>query len=718
MRRAALVGIIIGVTLAASATADDFIYHGSFLWNDIRAVVSRGNFLFCAFHDGVGAINLDLDFSKKKPYATIEVPGLPTRLHLCDNLLIVETEDGEVFLIDVSNPAEMISLGSFTSQWEVLDLAVLGSYLYAAVEYDGIVRYDISDPAGVHFDDSSMAGICVVRLEVYDSRLYALDTYNGIVIYEPDNQGFGAPVSWLYLPDQAISFAVFNDTVYAGTRPSGYMVGSVADVYHPEYVGVRTSFIRGDYIMSTDQGLVFANSINGFELIYDGDTLVDQLFPVPGILGYPEAFSYEGRQYIIYPHRTRGFVAFDIGDPVQIDPDRPEFVYAYPGPITQLEFVNSRLHVIGTYNWYEMYDVSDPAAPVRTGKMINPPWQPAGICTKGDTLFVADEETNTFFPAVDKGVGDPLWFFPYFSVADPIARPHLVPGYFGDMDLIYFFKDNTLNGSARNDTLILTNRFRWSFPTGVSAALIDGHRLYHVSDKSILHIYGIDRNFRLVEAARYDLPGRANDMLKRDTLLYLLSPGLRTYSIADPIAPVLVNAVTDFNTGYEMTVFDSWLICATQAGVRVFDLTHGIPEPVFSGGAVAVVTAYDGHILAASDGHSVRLYAVPGVDVDDVLPEVYEVAGPRIYGYPNPFNPVITLVLENFASRADGLTVDVFDIIGRRVRRLTTRSGGTGRDEIKWDGHDDGGRQLPSGVYFFRADGGGERAVFKAIMVK
>ena len=74
--------------------ADDFVYHGSFLWNDIRSTVVKGNFIFCAFHDGIGAVNLTLDYGKKRLYSSLELAGEPLRLHLADTLLSVELESG------------------------------------------------------------------------------------------------------------------------------------------------------------------------------------------------------------------------------------------------------------------------------------------------------------------------------------------------------------------------------------------------------------------------------------------------------------------------------------------------------------------------------------------------------------------------------------------------------------------------------------------------
>ncbi|MBM4131935.1 hypothetical protein FJ250_13075 [bacterium] len=74
---------------------------------------------------------------------------------------------------------------------------------------------------------------------------------------------------------------------------------------------------------------------------------------------------------------------------------------------------------------------------------------------------------------------------------------------------------------------------------------------------------------------------------------------------------------------------------------------------------------------------------------------------------PNPFNPTLAVTFE--LERAGPASVDVFDLQGRRVRRLLAGDLTVGRHEVHWDGSDDGGRRLASGAYVLRlaAPGGG-----------
>ena len=78
-------------------------------------------------------------------------------------------------------------------------------------------------------------------------------------------------------------------------------------------------------------------------------------------------------------------------------------------------------------------------------------------------------------------------------------------------------------------------------------------------------------------------------------------------------------------------------------------------------------------------------------------------AGRLFPAAPNPFNPQTTV---RFNLVRGGFTrLDVYDLDGRRVRTLCSGYLAAGKHAATWDGQDDGGRPLASGVYLLRLDG-------------
>jgi hypothetical protein len=68
--------------------------------------------------------------------------------------------------------------------------------------------------------------------------------------------------------------------------------------------------------------------------------------------------------------------------------------------------------------------------------------------------------------------------------------------------------------------------------------------------------------------------------------------------------------------------------------------------------------------------------------------------------YPNPFNPRTTIA---FALAEPGaIELAVYDVRGQLVRIIDAGTWPAGRYEAIWDGADDDGRAVPTGMYFCR----------------
>jgi len=66
--------------------------------------------------------------------------------------------------------------------------------------------------------------------------------------------------------------------------------------------------------------------------------------------------------------------------------------------------------------------------------------------------------------------------------------------------------------------------------------------------------------------------------------------------------------------------------------------------------------------------------------------------------YPNPFNPSTTIEYE--IPKSGEVVVEVFDLMGRRVRLLSNGEKSPGPHRIQWDSRDDDGSLVSSGTYF------------------
>jgi hypothetical protein len=84
-----------------------------------------------------------------------------------------------------------------------------------------------------------------------------------------------------------------------------------------------------------------------------------------------------------------------------------------------------------------------------------------------------------------------------------------------------------------------------------------------------------------------------------------------------------------------------------------------------------------------------------GTSDEAEAPESFAIIG----AYPNPFNPAATVSF--ILDRACAVTVDVFNIAGQKVDRLTDSFMSAGKHDIVWNAE-----AMPSGVYFIRVHNG------------
>ena len=141
----------------------------------------------------------------------------------------------------------------------------------------------------------------------------------------------------------------------------------------------------------------------------------------------------------------------------------------------------------------------------------------------------------------------------------------------------------------------------------------------------------------------------------------------------------------------------------------------------------------DGSVLSAPldfDGKSIDKISASGGMAKDLLDQAYTQMGvtksaylPKAFAlaqnYPNPFNPSTTISYSiPDGSSQVGVKLSVFNIRGQLVRTLVDQNQAPGTYNVNWDGSDDHGRQISSGVYFYRIQAGDFVSTRKMVVLK
>ena len=112
---------------------------------------------------------------------------------------------------------------------------------------------------------------------------------------------------------------------------------------------------------------------------------------------------------------------------------------------------------------------------------------------------------------------------------------------------------------------------------------------------------------------------------------------------------------------------------------------------------------------SASGGLTVHLYDTEGGTLN--IPIVTTVASatlPKTFAlqqnYPNPFNPITTIRYD--LAEASRVRLVVYDLLGRVIRTLVDTEQTAGSYRAVWDGRNDAGEAVASGIYLYRLEAG------------
>ncbi len=108
---------------------------------------------------------------------------------------------------------------------------------------------------------------------------------------------------------------------------------------------------------------------------------------------------------------------------------------------------------------------------------------------------------------------------------------------------------------------------------------------------------------------------------------------------------------------------------------------------------------------------------VEGVGPNPAIPSSFELYQNR----PNPFNPATTIDFYINGSGDGGfdlVKLEIFNILGQSVRTLINESLYPGQHSIIWDGKNENGSQMASGVYLYRLKIGDTSKARKMMLLK
>ncbi|MBL7996828.1 T9SS type A sorting domain-containing protein [bacterium] len=97
---------------------------------------------------------------------------------------------------------------------------------------------------------------------------------------------------------------------------------------------------------------------------------------------------------------------------------------------------------------------------------------------------------------------------------------------------------------------------------------------------------------------------------------------------------------------------------------------------------------------------------------ENAIPEVFELKA----NFPNPFNPSTTI--QYGLKENTQVVLKIYNLLGQEVRNLVNETQSAGYKTVLWDGKNNAGTQVPSGIYIYKLEAGSFTSSKKMLLVK
>lgn len=171
-----------------------------------------------------------------------------------------------------------------------------------------------------------------------------------------------------------------------------------------------------------------------------------------------------------------------------------------------------------------------------------------------------------------------------------------------------------------------------------------------------------------------------------------------------------------------------FLFVGTKDGVKIFDVSD-ISNPYerasfHSGFTVQSIAWNQPYLYGAFNslesipGYLHRLFydstfvPIETKDIPPAIPESY-----RLYqNYPNPFNPTTNIRYQ--LPKPSEVVLKIFNILGQEVRTVVYEKQSAGVKTVKWDGKNNSGQKVSTGIYIYRLQAGNKILSKKMLLLR
>jgi hypothetical protein len=639
--------------------------------------------------------------------ATVEVPDSVLSVVIVGRIVYAACADAGLRIIDISTPSHPVIIEAPFLDERVVQLCKQDELLYVSSE-SGIRIYDITIP------DTPVIRACLEvdgvprLLAAGQDRLYIAPD-ESLSIYNTSDMSHPSLLSEYSASSPVTALSAEGSMVFLGDRTGALSLVDVADAAHPVLVGSCSSACNPTRLIIRDN-----------------------------------------RVYLI--GGDRGLRSIDVSDP------RYPFIdgfYSSDSRANALSITNNRALVIDSKRGLLVIDVTDTHCPTVLSE-IRTPGSPKAITVRGEYALIADcgasmlpvNITNPFGPVAlpecpELAHAQSACFVGAYALVtdDECGLGVLECGDFTDMCLRGSWMDYLPGHTISKDRAMIciaadergvlladvsdprrpVHAGGWITLGNAIDAVLKDNIVYVAVQPSCLQIVDVSDPRHPEVQAMLNVSGEVSRIAVKNRVVYLAAgdAGLHVIDASDPTEPQLVSTFRPhadshvtycYRNGDRLYSFDT-----AWNEIDMFDIADADePEMIdfYNGsGALNGMCEQGAFLYVVDDAWGMQILAIGNVrSRADV--EYYS----AIKAFPNPFNPETTI---SYSINEPGeFTVSIYDLRGRRVRLLEHGMVNTGEHLVTWDGTDEHGQAVGSGVYLCRVATMGNSAVQRLVLVK
>lgn len=674
-----------------------------------------------------------------------------------------------IAIFDKSDPYHPVMVGSTTASGQKRGIAVANGHAYVTTAL-GLEVVDAQDPTNPAVVGSVALADYPWYIGVAGDYAYVADRDSGLAVVNVSVDSLPAVAARMVFSEEVTDVAVQGTHVYLVTSSpptSGLRIVDVSTPQSPQLIATLP-FTNGNTQITT--GIAQSVSVSGDHAYVgayaagsssdNGLYVVDVSDPMnPSVEG--SALGLDVGKTTVDGDRVyacaRDLNVFDVSDPTA-----PVWVSSEPVRCTDVAVAAGYAFVSG-YNRPEtqlsVIELGTDAEPPRVGR-----FEPAGAAythvVQGNVLYLMVQEDNYHWSLHSVDISVPSAPVQLDSIA--IDRALSYPRIDADGNTLAFYGTDSMSvvdvtnpsamtlesttapvlshsglrlvGShvylARYNGIYIVDVSTPSSPTLVGSLVIPGYTYRLDVQGSFAYMAG-DYGVQVVDVSVPSSPTlrgapvgpRCFDITVRGDYAY--ASGNINFNVVDVTNPDAIFVVASRSTswGGPMSEENGVVSMALANGwAQLFDVSSPAdPRSIgHTGGNYFVdkshnVSSENGYIIL-SQGGGISIYpgecVVSAAGGNGTLPE----AVGHLVVWPNPFNPEATIRYD--VARRARVSLRIYDVSGRLVRTLVDGRRDAGRYDATWDGTDDRGHRVASGVYFCRLTAGTSAWARKLVMLK